>query len=373
MSDVCACQVYRWSFVYNRSVIAIFSCILRFLWNTRDTGIKRNGNHAETLTKIKVAAGCYYHPAAVPMRVWTRTRRPYRSVGVHPMQFYGKAETAAQRILDVFKNGSLPDALAPVFIHRRDNTPCRAWSWSNQLLTALAGHSDARGFRQWEQAGRRVRKGEHAFAILGPCTRKVKVRDDETGEERERLAVYGFKSIPVFGRAQTDVFDADRWAEASREDREAQQFIDALPLVSVARAWGLSVETYNARAGGALGRYRGGSGIALGVENAATWAHELIHAADDRLGHLTERGQHLDSETVAELGGAVLLKCLGLEHDADLGGCWRYIESYAARKNQATIAVCERYLRRTCEAVALILDTADELPRAATPESEVAA
>ncbi len=288
------------------------------------------------------------------------------------MKLFGKAETAANRILDTFKSGRIPEALAPVFIHRRDNTPCRAWSWSNQLLTALAGHSDARGFRQWEQAGRRVRKGEHAFAILGPCTRKVKVRDDETGEERERLAVYGFKSIPVFGRAQTDVFDADKWAEASREDREAHQFIDALPLVSVARAWDLTVETYNGRDGGALGRYRGGSGIALGVENLSTWAHELIHAADDRLGHLTERGQHLDSETVAELGGATLLQCLGMDHGTDLGGCWEYIQAYANRAKKPTITVCERMLRRTCEAVTLILDTAEEL-RAETVESEVAA
>ena len=280
------------------------------------------------------------------------------------MKLFGKAETAANRILDTFKSGRIPEALAPVFIHRRDNTPCRAWSWSNQLLTALAGHSDARGFRQWEQAGRRVRKGEHAFAILGPCTRKVKVRDDETGEERERLAVYGFKSIPVFGRAQTDVFDADKWAEASREDREAHQFIDALPLVSVARAWDLTVETYNGRDGGALGRYRGGSGIALGVENLSTWAHELIHAADDRLGNLNERGQHWRSETVAELGGAVLLHACGYQRDADLGGCWEYIRKYAEHAKIQPVSACMRVLNRVCQAVALVLETAGELERA---------
>ncbi len=310
----------------------------------------------------------------LPATCWTTpTVTIMLACGEHAVKFYGKAETAANRIVSLFKSGSVPEALAPVFIHRRDHVPCRAWSWSNQLLTALAGYSDARGFRQWEQVGRRVRKGEHAFHILGPCSRKVKVRDDETGEERERLAVYGFKSIAVFGLSQTDVSDADKWASASHEDREAQHFIDALPLVSVARAWGLTVETYNGRDGGALGRYRGGSGIALGVENLATWAHELVHAADDRLGHLTERGQHLDSETVAELGGATLLQCLGRGHDADVGGCWQYVQAYATRAKKPTIAVCERLLRRTCEAVALILDTADELTETVTVESEVAA
>ena len=115
------------------------------------------------------------------------------------MKFYGKSEEAANRILSVFQAGTLPAALAPVFIHRRDNVPCRAWSWSNQLLTALAGYSDARGFRQWEQAGRAVRKGDHAFAILGPCLVKRTERDAETGDESERMALVGFKSIPVFG------------------------------------------------------------------------------------------------------------------------------------------------------------------------------
>ena len=84
------------------------------------------------------------------------------------MRFYGKSEETAKRILSVFQSGSLPAALAPVFIHRRDNVPCRAWSWSNQLLTALSGTADARGFRQWQEAGRSVRKGSKAFQILGP-------------------------------------------------------------------------------------------------------------------------------------------------------------------------------------------------------------
>ena len=59
------------------------------------------------------------------------------------------------------------------------------------------------------------------------------------------------------------------------------------------------------------GKYVRKKAIAVGVKNLATWAHELIHAADDRLGNLTERGQHWRSETVAELGGAILLEALG--------------------------------------------------------------
>ena len=57
-------------------------------------------------------------------------------------KFYGKAETAAKAILDAFQNPSeLPKALAPMFIKRKDNVPCQAWSWSNQLISALRGRS----------------------------------------------------------------------------------------------------------------------------------------------------------------------------------------------------------------------------------------
>ena len=147
--------------------------------------------------------------------------------------YYGKAESAAARILELFRSGNVPKALAPMFIKRRDNIPCRAWSWSNQLLTALAGFDDARGFRQWQDVGRFVRKGEHAFYILAPCTRKMTERDEQTGEESSRVVVYGFRSVPVFGYEQTE--------GKPLPDREAsERFISGLPLVSVARAWGLT-------------------------------------------------------------------------------------------------------------------------------------
>ena len=141
-------------------------------------------------------------------------------------------------------------------------------------------------------------------------------------------------------------------------------------FVAVARQWGLSVRSYNGRPGSALGRYRRGESIAIGVENVCTWAHELVHAADDRLGELKERGQHWRSETVAELGGAVLLCCIGQDHDADLGGCWQYIESYARENKKDPASAAMIVLNRLCKAVALILETADTL--ASKPESEAA-
>ncbi len=227
-------------------------------------------------------------------------------------QFYGKAESAANRILELFKSGDVPKALAPIFIRRNDAIPCRAWSWSNQLLTALAGYDDARGFRQWQHVGRHVRKGERAFSILAPCTKKITARDDD-GTESERVAVVGFRAVAVFGYEQTD-------GEALPDRAESDAFIDALPLVSVARHWELSVQTFNAQEKGSWGWYRHGESIAVGVENLIVWAHELVHAADDRRGTLTKRhGQQLDNETVAQLGASILLACIGKPSESDPG------------------------------------------------------
>ena len=77
--------------------------------------------------------------------------------------------------------------------------------------------------------------------------------------------------------------------------------------------------------------------------------------ADHRLGTLKERGQHWRSETVAELGGAILLSCMGFEKDIDPGGCWEYVNAYATDAKLEPITACQRVLKRTCDAVALIL------------------
>ena len=269
------------------------------------------------------------------------------------MRFYGKAETAATAILEAFQSGDLPAALAPVFIRRKDGVPCCQWSWSNQLIAALHGHYDARGYRQWQAVGRHVTKGQRGFPILVPLSKKIETEDRSTGESTSRFVTYGFKHAIVFGLSQTE------GEPIPNGDPEIDNWIESLPLVEVARSWGLSVEAYNGEGSRYRGKYLHGHAIALGVENLATWCHELTHAADDRLGRLTERGQHWRSETVAELGGAVLLEILGEE--SDRGGCWEYVQAYARDAGIEPIIACQRVLKRTCEAVALILDSAESI------------
>jgi hypothetical protein len=280
------------------------------------------------------------------------------------MQYSGKAMDVAAKIIEAFQSGNLPKALAPIFIRRKDGVPCRSWSWGNQLMCVIYGTSDARGIRQWNESGRWVKKGSKAFDILVPLMRPATVIDEETKQEKRIEVLIGFKTAPVFAVECTD-------GKAIEQDQEVLQWINALPLIDVARSWGLNVDAFNGKDGKALGHFCKDQAIGLGVQNLSTWAHELLHAADHRLGNLKEKGQHWRSETVAELGGAILLECLGYRSESDRGGCYDYISNYATEADLQPIQACMDVLKRTCDAVELILTETGKLSLQTVSEDSV--
>ena len=280
------------------------------------------------------------------------------------MKLFGKhTKEVAERIIQAFQQPErLPEALAPIFIRRKDDVPCRRWSWHNQLITALSATVDARGIKQWNRTGRKVKKGSSAIWILAPCIKKIKEEGDD-GRERERQIIYGFRSVPVFAVEDTE---GDPLPES---DDTYASWVSELPLVEVAKAWDINVDTFSHQGGNPLGYYRyansGSQAVMLGVENLSTWAHELVHAADHRLTDL--KGEKWHKEIVAELGGAILLECLGMTHDADLGGAFSYIEQYARDAKVDTVRACIQVLDRVCNCVKLILDTAESTPATTEP------
>ena len=178
------------------------------------------------------------------------------------MGFYGQAEAAAQRILRAFEDtNSLPKPLAQVFIRRKNRPHCRKWSWGNQLLVILHGYTDARTFNQWHEVGRTVKKGEKAFYILAPLTKKL--REKEAG--KEKVIVVGFKGLPVFGLEQTE------GTPLPAGDLDVEKWVDSLPLLDVARRWGLSVRAVDGAWADFLGCYRRGKRIEVAVQNLSTW------------------------------------------------------------------------------------------------------
>ncbi len=270
------------------------------------------------------------------------------------LHLYGiHTRSVAERIVEAFRQPErLPKALAPIFIHRKDDTPCRKWSWQNQLLIALANTPDARGIQQWNSVGRSVKKGAKAVWILAPCLRKVSVTKDD-GEEASKQVLYGFRSIPVFA-----VDDTEGAPVTSVDNHEG--WIKKLPLLEVAEHWGIDIDTYTHQGSAPLGYYAYGGtnkAIKLGVENLSTWAHELVHAADHRVTGLKD--SKWCKEIVAELGGCIILECLGLSQEADLGGAYEYISSYAAEAKKDVVSACIEVLGRVCECVKLIFETSE--------------
>lgn len=243
-----------------------------------------------------------------------------------------RAGAALESVLALVESGDLPNAIARTWIARVEGlSPMVHWSLGNQLLALLAGTCDARGYRQWQEAGRHVVKGAKAFHILGPSTRKVE--DRETGEER--VIVLGFHPIPVFRFEDTEGFPL----EQPDYDPPAPA-----PLTEVARSWGIAVEYVPNVGQSWLGLYRhkrdaegdGSERIMLAAHAEQVFFHELAHAAHQRV--LRAAGKDLADvssdrkELVAELTAATLGQLHGLEL-SELAWSREYLQSHAGAKS----------------------------------------
>lgn len=271
------------------------------------------------------------------------------------MNYYGKAKESLQKIIDAFQSGNISAPLATIFLDNIHNTgkPVQTWSYTNQLICALAGCHDPRGLRQWNKVGRKVRKGEKAAAfILVPLITK---QEDPNDPDTQISRTTGFKTVPVFDLSQTD------GADLAKPNSPATQFIQGLPLIEVARSWDISIFTYSGSASRPEGMYTyriksdSAATIGLGVANAQTFLHELVHAADHKLGNLSKgENKLLRNELVAELGAVTLAHMLGLDC-VDTGGAWRYIEAYATGANVSPISACMQVFNDTSAAIERIV------------------
>ena len=236
-----------------------------------------------------------------------------------------KARACLQEIVELFQSGNVPQALAVATISPQAGIPSAKWSWSNRLLQFLADTSDARGYRQWQQADRQVKKGAKAFCILGPNTRKI-TETDENGQETEKVVVLGFHAIPVFRAEDTD--------------GQALPYEPATPppLVEVAERFGLTV-SYQTFAGRYYGCYKGNAKkIVLASHEAQVFFHELAHAAHHRVTGNLKGGQVPSQEIVAELTAATLARLYCPE--ANLGFSYQYIQEYAKKSKKTLERAC---------------------------------
>lgn len=251
-----------------------------------------------------------------------------------------KTREALNRLLAMFANGDLPPAVARTLIRPQggQGKPSDTWSLGNRLLMYLAGTEDARGFHQWQEAGRRVKKGAKAFHILAPCTVKkiVKVTDPETGEEREeeRRVIVGFRFIPVFRYEDTE---GKPLPEVKYDPPEPP------PLQEVAKAFGVQEIIYAPGDGGSYGFYSWSNGkkIVLHTHDVKTWFHELGHAIHHTFRPL-QGGQMPEQEIVAEVFAATMCEIHGIRGYHQYS--WEYIRHYARDNPQEALKAVFRVL-----------------------------
>src|SRR4030042_1827054 len=109
-----------------------------------------------------------------------------------------RIKEAMETLLKIFKEDNLEKVARAVF--RGGDIPADKWSFLNRVLMYLNDTEDARGFRQWQQVGRYVKKGSRAFYIIGPVTRRITeekslesgetVREDRTVLEALRQSLF---------------------------------------------------------------------------------------------------------------------------------------------------------------------------------------
>ncbi len=153
------------------------------------------------------------------------------------------------KIVELFKTGNVPQAISIATFPPFD-VPSNAWSLTNRLIMIINGTSDARGFNQWKDINRYVKKGSKAFHILAPWISKKKdmcapQQDNEEKPVHISQLLRGFLAVPVFKVEDTDGDELDY----------QKLELPKLPLLDVAKNWGIDVAPV-AYQGGWFGYYR---------------------------------------------------------------------------------------------------------------------
>lgn len=199
----------------------------------------------------------------------------------------------------------------------------RSYSIQNTLMIRQQRPSAryVMGYRQWQQNGRQVMKGESGLMIWLPLLRKPREEDIEEGADPDRKVLYGWRVGHVFSYSQTKATSDDALEYVSPipqlDVEDCAHLYDKLKRVATGIGYEVILDSATTTEGYCAFRRRQ-IGIRAGMtpaSSAATLAHELAHALahdpDDE--ESSERIRHAARELQAE--GAAYLACytLGLD------------------------------------------------------------
>ena len=253
-----------------------------------------------------------------------------------------KAKESLSKLVNLFASNDLTEIYTKSYVTGAD-VPAKHWSLRNRMIMAMADTIDARGYNQWQGAGRQVKKGSKAFYILAPII-VHKPEDPKVPDGKTIPIVTGFRAVPVFRYEDT-------------EGKEIEHVIDAPelpPLVHIAEKWGSTVK-YAPTVAGEYGSFNPKDGtITLSSKSNSTFYHELAHLAHQRIDKKLKPGQDPEQEAIAELSSCVLAKLY--DGESRENQTYSYIKTYA--KGQAPEEVsklCFRVINKTEKILDLIL------------------
>jgi len=257
----------------------------------------------------------------------------------------GKAKNQLGKLVEVFRTGEIGEVVRRTVIPPLD-VPCSRWSLCNRVIVSLAGTDDARGYRQWKQAGRYVKKGSRAIYILVPWIAKKRKGEEAERQDEEKRILRGFMAAAVFRYEDTD------GEPIERPEMEPPQLP---PLFDVAERFGVKVK-YRGHLGRAYGTFRPGAPgqekIILETHDEATFWHELAHAAHHRVNGALKSGQDARQEAVAELAATVIAGLYGSDWS---GNCWQYISHTVRPTAGGPLNLCLSVLSEVEQVLSTIL------------------
>lgn len=241
-----------------------------------------------------------------------------------------RIKEASQKLIDMFSRQDFPPALSRTIINRlqRDSKPSDKWSITNQIIMMLSGTDDARGFRQWQQVKRSVKKGARAIYIFAPIVTRImdKKIDLDTGYviTEDKSILKGFKLVPVF-----------RYEDTEGEALSTPDYSPPVlpPLIDVAEFLGCTV-LYKPFNHSAFGSFSTNGEISVYSYDIDVFYHELSHLAHHKIKGL-KPGQDADQELVAEMSSCILCELYGYQGYQYQG--WKYMQHYSGGDPVKTI------------------------------------
>lgn len=229
------------------------------------------------------------------------------------MKLSTKAQASIDKVINQFKTGHLSPISRVARIKLDESAPARTWSLSNRVIAFMQSQElDCRGFVQWQNVGRTVKKGSKAVYIFRPHTiTKLNEKD-----EKETICV-GFSTVPVFPASSTE----------GEKSVSSYAPLELPPLAELANKFNINIDYVPVTPERLGDCSTDGLKIRLGSHDARIFFHELTHAIHARIERGLKGGQQTDQETIAEFTTAVLMDFYGLGDHT--GNAWKYISHYA--------------------------------------------